>query len=123
MKINTWTKSDKLLLSGACRDGAAAALRYPGPAEAIEAEAAAHPDWTLWLLGAYLRLGRECPITPARLDACAEARLKAALEYAAQLLTPSRLDACAKARPGYALDFAARLLSDAQITRAKEATK
>ena len=95
----TWTAKDKLLLAGACRDGAQVALRYPGPAEAIEAEAAAHPDWALWLCGAYLRLGLECPITPARLDACAEAR------------------------PGYALDFAARLLSDAQITRAKEATK
>ena len=119
----TWTAKDKLLLAGACRDGAQVALRYPGPAEAIEAEAAAHPDWALWLCGAYLRLGLECPITPARLDACAEARLKAALAYAARLLTPARLDACAEARPGYALDFAARLLSDAQITRAKEATK
>ena len=121
MKINTWTKSDKLLLSGACRDGAAAALRYPGPAEAIEAEAAAHPDWTLWLLGAYLRLGRECPITPARLDACAEAQPGAALAYAAQLLTPSRLDAYAEARPGTALVYAAQLLSPSRLDACAEA--
>ena len=117
----TWTEKDTLLLSGACAEGAEQALRYPGPAEAIEAEAAARPDWTLWLCGAYQRLGRECPISPARLDACAEAEPGDALAYAAALLTPARLDACAVAEPGYALHYAAQLLSPSRLDACAEA--
>jgi hypothetical protein len=80
-----------------------------------------HPDWTLWLCGAYLRLGRTCPITPARLDACAEAEPIVALEYAAALLTPALLDACAEARPGAALRYAAALLTPARLDACAEA--
>ena len=70
----TWTESDKELLQGACANGARWALGLPGPQAVLDATD--HPNWTLWLAGAYLRLGRECPITPDRFDRAAQATLQ-----------------------------------------------
>ena len=50
-------------------------------------------------------------MTPDRLDACAQAKPRVALEYASAMLTPERLDACAQAEPWAALQYASALLT------------
>jgi len=56
-----WSAEDRELLNGACRDGAAVALRYPSAADALAAESAAHPDWAAWLWPRWARAGRPLP--------------------------------------------------------------
>jgi len=114
----SWTKKDKSLLEGACADGARWALSLPGPQAVLDAEQ--HPDWSLWLVARVVKQAHPAQMTPERLDACAEARPWAALEYAAPHLTPSRLDACAEAAPWAALRYAAPRLTKKRLDACAE---
>ena len=114
----SWTKKDKSLLEGACADGARWALSLSGPQAVLDS--ADHPDWSLWLVGRIREQAHPARMTPERLDACAEARPWAALEYAAPHLTPSRLDACAEAAPWAALRYAAPRLTKKRLDACAE---
>jgi len=68
-----------------------------------------HPEWYLWVVG---KLGK---FDPKRLDSCATAAPRTALEYAAKFLTPKRLDSCATAEPRTALEYAAKFLTPKRL--------
>jgi hypothetical protein len=107
------TVLDEAIKAEACKPG----LVWTKEGHTYEATAEQHPDWYLWGKG-------NCPSwegSPERLDKCAKAMPRTALEYAAQYLTPKRLDKCAEAEPRYALMYAARYLTPERLDECAEA--